>query len=149
MLDLVPERGLQVLAQGEHQTDRVLGEGLVEDVPRVGEHDVARGELGEEHALDAGGARVDPAKPGEAAPVLAKVAAADVPDQQRVGVGGLRRRRRRRIDEDVSNIRPRIQDVATWWIALDHSDEEGHIACPTGSERLAGTGLACRSPAAS
>jgi hypothetical protein len=59
--------------------------------------------------------------------VLSKVAASHVPDQQRIDVGSLRGGLRSGVDEDVSHIRTRQQDVTAWWITFDHSDEQGHV----------------------
>src|ERR1700730_2462285 len=126
MLALVLERRVQVLAEREHQPDRVLGEGIVKDVPRVGEHDIARDQLGEEHCLDTCSPHLNPAELREVAPVVANVATADIPDQQCLGAGGLQRRLGRRIDEDVVHIWTRLEEVAAWRLGFDDSDQQSH-----------------------
>jgi hypothetical protein len=136
MLGLVPQGRLEVLAQRQYEPDGVLGERLVEDVSRIGEHHVAGRELREEHSFNAGGSGMNPAQAREVPPVVAEVAAAHVPDQQRFGCRGLGRRRRSRVNEDVPDVGTGRQHVTAGRITLNDTDEQGHVLVVPGSGRL-------------
>src|SRR5699024_10432805 len=79
----------EVLGKGQDQTEHVLGDGLLEDSTRVGDHHVAVHQFGEHEVVHARGGGVHPGQGVGLGPGRDQGLGEQVPHQECVGTGQL------------------------------------------------------------